>query len=350
MAQFESSNGKLRDDEASTLAQTIGGAAASRIPLEVSLAALAEERSDPRLASTARRLSTRLQQGASIDEAIRDLGDHLPRPIAGVLKAGIESGDLAGSFERFSEQQLEAGRFNRRIRSTLAYPAIILVILVPILLFLSIWVVPMFADLYRDFNMDLPPMTEVIIEAAKQTPRLILGIAIVVIGVPLVLRVIGASWLVHRIRAAIPFLGRLWMWAGQREFTSQLASFVSLGLPLPTALAHTSQVMNDRNVARACDRASQRVEAGQSLSNSLARSIHFDRSLVTLVHWGEKHGALPEALAVATDLFDDHVEQHASLVRRLLPPLTLVSVASIMFCILIGLMIPMVQLIEGLSR
>src|SRR5689334_9588671 len=101
MTPFESSKGKLREEEANTLAQTIGGAAASRIPLEVSLAALAEERSDPRLAATARRLATRLEQGASIDEAVRDLGDQLPSKIACVLKAGVESGDLAGSFERF---------------------------------------------------------------------------------------------------------------------------------------------------------------------------------------------------------------------------------------------------------
>jgi general secretion pathway protein F len=92
------------------------------------------------------------------------------------------------------------------------------------------------------------------------------------------------------------------------------------------------------------------VESGQTLSSSLNQSIHFDRSLVALVGWGEKHGALPEALGVATDLFDDHIEQQATLVRRVLPPLALVTVATLMFFVIIGLMIPMVKLIEGLSR
>jgi type II secretory pathway component PulF len=119
---------------------------------------------------------------------------------------------------------------------------------------------------------------------------------------------------------------------------------------MPSAVASTAQVLSDRNVARACERASSRVEEGQTLSSSLEQSIHFDRSLVALVGWGERHGALPEALRVATDLFDDHVEQQASLVRRVLPPLALLTVATLMFFVIVGLMVPMVKLIEGLSQ
>jgi type II secretory pathway component PulF len=140
------------------------------------------------------------------------------------------------------------------------------------------------------------------------------------------------------------------MWAGQREFAAQLASFLSLGLPMPSAVALTAQVLSDRNVAHACKLVRNRVTSGQALSQSLNQSIHFDRSLVALVGWGEKHGALLEALGVARDLFDDQVEQQASLVRRILPPLALVTVGTLMFFVIIALMIPMANLIEGLSR
>ena len=92
-----------------------------------------------------------------------------------------------------------------------------------------------------------------------------------------------------------------------------------------------------------------RLETGQTLGSCLSQSIHFDRSLVALISWGERNGLLPESLGIAIFLFDDQIEQHASLLRRLLPPVTLVTVASLMFFIIIGLMIPLVKLIEGLS-
>lgn len=332
------------------LVEIVGDAAASRVPLEISLAALAEEKGDSRLAAAAERLATRLQQGESIHDAIESLDRQLPTEVAGLLRAGIESGDLAGTIERFSQQQLAAERFNRRIRGALAYPLLIVALLVPLLLFLSLYVIPMFGEFYAEFDLKLPEITALVLLAASQLPGLLLGIGIFVIGGPLILRILGGRWLLHRVRFALPLAGRLWMWAGQREFAAQLASFLSIGLPMPSAIAYTAQVLSDRNVARACQRVTGRVEEGQSLSNSLAQSIHFDRSLVALVGWGERHGALVEALGVATDLFTDHVEQQASLVRRILPPLALVSVATLMFFVVIALMVPMVTLIHSLSQ
>jgi type IV pilus assembly protein PilC len=350
MGQYERHPGSPNADEQRLLLQSVGDAAICRVPLEVSLAALAEEKGDPRLAAAAERLAARLQEGATIHDAIDSLDHELPAEVAGLLRAGIESGDLGGTFTRFGQQSLAAERFNRRIRAALAYPLLILGILVPLLLFLSIYVIPMFGDIYRDFNLDLPTITELVLQTAKQLPTLVFGIVLFVIGVPLILRILGGRWLLHRVRFSLPLVGRLWMWAGQREFAAHLATFLGLGLSMPRAVDHTAQVLSDRNLARACRRVSSRLESGETLSSSLDKSIHFDRSLIALIGWGEKHGALPEALGVASDLFDDQVEQQAALVRRVLPPLTLVTVATLMFFVIIGLMIPMVTLIENLTK
>jgi type II secretory pathway component PulF len=82
----------------------------------------------------------------------------------------------------------------------------------------------------------------------------------------------------------------------------------------------------------------------------LSHSIHFDRALVSLVAWGESHGLLPEALRISKEVFEDRIEQQASLIRRLLPPVTMVAVGMLVFCVIIGLMMPLVKLIEALSR
>src|SRR4051794_17909614 len=204
MGQFGFNRQAPGDEEQNLLLQTMGGAAVSRLPLEISLAALAEEKGDPRLAAAAERLATRLQQGATIHEAIDSLDHQLPTEIAGLLRAGVESGDLAGTFERFGQQRLAAERFNRRIRGALAYPLLILGILVPLLLFLSMYVIPMFGDIYREFNLDLPTITELILQTAKQLPMLVLGIAVLVFGAPLILRILGGRWLLHRVRFSLP--------------------------------------------------------------------------------------------------------------------------------------------------
>jgi type II secretory pathway component PulF len=340
---------KLGDEQLDSLVQAVGAASASRVPLEVTLAALAEERDDPRLARVARQLAERLEQGVPIDQAVASLGSQLPAEVGGLLRAGIESGDLAGLVEQFAQQRLAAKRARLQVRMALAYPLLIVAILVPLALFLSLYVVPMFSELFMDFDLALPNMTVFMLAVAREMPWLILVLMAVVFGLPLLLRFVGGRSVLHRIRSAVPVLGRLWMWSGQREFAAMLSSFLDRRLPTSSALVHTGAVLSDRNLARACRRVDQRVQQGQTLSQSLAQSIHFDRSLVALVAWGERHALLPDALRVAADVFDDRIEQRAAWLRRLLPPLTLVVVAALACFVVVSMMIPLVKLIEGLS-
>jgi type IV pilus assembly protein PilC len=291
-----------------------------------------------------------LERGVPIEQAVAGLERQLPAEVRGLLWAGIESGDLAGTLTRFTDQRLVTQRIGRRIRATIAYPMLIGMIMVPLMLFVSVFVIPMFEDIFREFDLQLPTITLLVLETGKQLPGVIFGLLLFLVGVPILLRLLGGRWVFHRARTATPFVGPLWLWSAQREFAALLASFLDLRLPMTSAVAHTGEVMSDRNLSRACRRVAQRLETGQALSTSLNQSIHFDRSLVTLIGWGEQHGVLPEALRISAEVFDDRIEQHASLIQRLLPPITLIVVGVMIFVVVIALMVPLITLIEALTR
>jgi type II secretory pathway component PulF len=344
------SGGTLRDGQFNTLVEAMGAAAASRAPLEVTLAALADERGDRRLADVAGQLASELERGVPIDQAVAGLDGRLPTEVQGLLRAGLESGDLAGTFELFAAQRLAAQRIARRIRAAIAYPLLIVAILVPLMLFVSVFIIPMFRELFEEFDLELPGITFLVLDTGEQLPALIGGILLFAIAFPLVLRVVGGRWLFHRVRAATPFVGSLWMSSSQREFAALLAAFLDLRLPMTGAVAHVGEVLSDRNMARACRRVAERLEGGQPLSRCLSHSIHFDPALVSLVAWGESQNLLPEALRISTEVFDDRIQQQSALIQRLLPPVTMVIVGMLVFCLVIGLMLPLLKLIEALSR
>jgi type IV pilus assembly protein PilC len=341
--------GALADEQIDTLVQVVGSGAASRLPLELSLSVLAEDTKDRQLAAAARRIARQVEQGMPLTEAVDVLGNDLPEEVRGLVHAGIESGDLAGVFERFAEQRLLSQRIARRIRQAVAYPIIVVAILVPILLLMSLYVIPMFGEMYSDFELPLPAMTELTLQTSKQIPGLVAGFLFIIVAMPIVLRLSGGRWLFHRFRSALPLFGRLWTWSSQREFASILASFLDQRLTLPRALDCTGQIMTDRNVARACAGVARRLEAGESLSSSLSHSISFDRTLTSMVAWGEAYSLLPDALRIASQVFDDRVEQHLALVRRLVPPVTLIFVGTMAIFVVVALFVPLVKLLQGLS-
>jgi type II secretory pathway component PulF len=340
---------QLGEEEVITLVETVGAAAANRLPLDLSLAALAEDTDDARLASTARRLASQIGRGDSIEAAAAALDRELPLEVRGLFRAAVASGDMPGAFQQFARQRMAAQKLRRRIRSVLFYPLVVLLIIIPLIAFLSLFVFPQFEALYVDFGLTLPAATEWLLAIAKRMHLLFGGFLLLVVGIPVVCRVVAGQWLVDRLRTTTPVLGRLWMWMGQREFAAALASFLKLRLPLADAIAYTADVLQDRNVARACKRVAEQLRLGRSLGAALGQSIHFDRTLVALVSWGEGHSLVPEALGVATEVFDDRLEQHASLLKRLLPPCLLLGFAAVTFFAIISLFVPMVQFIQNLS-
>jgi type IV pilus assembly protein PilC len=322
----------------------------SRLPIEVTLVALAEETGDRRLAKVAQQITEDVEQGKNVEQVVADLASRLPPEIRNLLKVGAESGDVAGVLERFSKHQIASQHARRRIRAALAYPILIVSILVPLLLFLSLFVVPIFSDIFIDFNMQLPAFTNVILRASEQMPHFVFGILILVVGIPFILRIFGGRWLFHRVRAATPVLGRVWVWSAQRDFAAALASFVGLRMPLVEAVEQTGNTISDRSLARACRRVSRDLENGAPLHECLHRSIYFDPTLVAIVAWGEGQGLLPEALNLATGVFEERIEQFAAFLRRLLPPITMVVVVTVLFYLIVGLMVPLVSLIQSLSQ
>jgi general secretion pathway protein F len=110
-----------RGDTATALVAAVGSAAEHRLPLELTLAALAEESGDRRLAAVARTLAGELQRGATMDEALAAVEPQLPTDIFGVFRAGVACGDLAGTLEEFSRQRTISQRIRRRIRAAVFY-------------------------------------------------------------------------------------------------------------------------------------------------------------------------------------------------------------------------------------
>ena len=261
-------------DFAAAASDQAGGTAACRLPLEVTVAALAEEMGDQRLAKVAEQLAAKSEQDKPTEQVLGELHRWLPIEIRGTLQVGADSGDLAGVLERYSRQRLASQHARRRIRAALTYPIIILSILVPLLLFLSLFVVPFFRDIFTEFDLVLPAVTVIILRASEQMPKLVIGLLLLVLGIPIALRVLGGRWLFHRLRAAMPILGRMWVCSAQRDFAASLASFISLRMTLVEAVAQTGSSISDRNLGRACrNLCGQLEQVHHSPTASIDRSI-----------------------------------------------------------------------------
>lgn len=321
-------------------------AASERLPLDVVLDAFAADAGDPRMTRAVERLKSELASGKSLEEGLSATESTTPRHIAGVLRSATSAEQLADVCDRFAELRETNDAAWQNLRSLMIYPTLLMVTLVGVSLVAAYYVLPQFDDLYRDFDLELPVATEGVLDVWPQAPWLLLGLTLFWLAATGLPSLLGVGF---TLRNALPVAGRLFTAMGQEQFASALASFVELQMPLPTALDYTADVLNDRHLARATRHVARLTEQGVALSEAMAASSAFDRALAVMVRWGEQRSDLAGSLQMASDMFAEGRRQRMLLLRRVLPPVVLVAVASGVLATVVALLIPLIKLIEGLS-
>ncbi len=341
--------GKLSTLQTGLLLDQLAAGVAEEEPLDEIFRALADDLTDRKLQAVATHLAEQFEQGADMETATASLSTVLPAHMRRALAIGTKSGNLSGILAGLSESELARKRMQRGLRSALAYPVLVLTILSLILLFFSLTVTPYFADIYDDFELDLPSLTLFVLSASEALPRFFLILSVFVLIVAFVGFFFANTRFLHWVRTSLPLLGRAWMWSGQHEFATLMATLTHQQVPTPEALACTAESLRDRNLAWAASQVSAKCEQGTSLSQSLRESIHFDPMLTSLTEWGETHQALSRSLREAADTYEMQMQLYVHFLHRIIPPLMLTFVATTLFLLVASLMIPLVLLINGLT-
>lgn len=314
--------------------------------IEVVLEALAEDLDDRQLREAVDRLKQELAKGKSLDAALESIQGFAPRYLVGMLRAATTSEQLSAVCNSFAQLRDSSERAWRTLRSLLVYPLVMLIVLTAVSLLLSYVLLPHFEEMYTEFDLPLPAATESILNGLPVMPWAMIFAMAAWLAVILAPGIFGVG---YSMRNSLPLLGRMFSSISQQQLAATLSSFVGLRIPLAAALEYTGDLLDDRSLGRATHRVAEQVERGISLEEAMAGSRAFDRSLTIIAGWGERRSQLASGLALAADMFANRRQQRLVLIRRLVPPIALVAVASGIAAAAAALMMPLVKLMGSLT-
>jgi general secretion pathway protein F len=350
----------LSATQAGELAEGLSQLTSAGVPLAEGLLVLADDAPSKALRDVYRELGHRLQAGESLDDALAELGGRAPEHLRGLAAAGVATGRLGEVFRGFLAVQSRVHELRRGAWRSLAYPAVLLGLLLGVFVIVKVFVVEPLAevlstvgDVYGTFSSvsdgrQFPLATRLLMA----TPGLDIpgGLTLVGCGVVIWLCLRYSTLRVrHRLAANLPLVGAIWRngsWAG---FTGLLAVLLEERVPLPKALELTGQGLYDRDLANVCQRMSALAADGHALADCLARGGPLPAPLAPLVEWGTRHGTLPEVLRSAAEMFIARSQAQAQFVGAVLPPLMfLVILAGIGF-LAMAMYLPIVTVIQVLT-
>ena len=132
------------------------------IPILRSLDLLAERAAAISLRPVLGEVRRLVREGTTLSEALEQQGV-FPKVYTTSVLAGEKSGNLSGVLEYYIAYQRVTTGLRKKLIATLIYPTILMIAAAVIVIFLVSTVIPKFATLYGDLNVNLPVATQILI-------------------------------------------------------------------------------------------------------------------------------------------------------------------------------------------
>lgn len=325
------------------------------LPLLRGLTVLAKQEKDVVLKNTINQLADAVQGGSTFSES---MGQH-PRIFNKLYVNMVKAGELGGVLElvlqRLAEFQEKAQKIKNKVVSAMAYPVIVLVIAIAIMLFLLAFIVPKFEQIFKDMlgNKPLPGLTQMVINASNVIKSnwyfLVGGVVVIVIVYKMIARTPKGRAALDRILLKAPLFGDLQRKSSISRFTRTLGTLVTSGVPILQALNITRDTAGNAVVAEAVTKVHDAVKEGESIVQPLEASGVFPPMVISMVDVGEETGQLPEMLLKIAEVYDDEVDNAVEGLTSLLEPIMIVLLALIVGTIVIALFMPLISIIQGMQ-
>jgi len=313
------------------------------LPILKALDLLAERAASPRLRPILSDVRQRVREGALLSEALQEQGI-FPKVYTTSILAGEKSGNLTGVLDYYIAYQRITTGARKRLLAALVYPVILVSVATLIVSYIVSYVIPQFARLYGELNIELPAITRLLVYLTLTVRAyLLVAVALIIVGGIATYfwsRTEEGGLVLDRIKLRLPVLGETWIKFQVAQFARTLATLLAGGTPLVSALETASESLSSRLVSQSVAQAAQRVREGESLHASLAATGMLPELALQMIEVGEASGALAPMLNSVAEFYEEEVNLRLAALVAFVEPLILVIMGLVVAFILISLYLP----------
>jgi type II secretory pathway component PulF len=342
----------LRGEEFIAFNEQLAQLAKAGLPLEQGLRLIASDIQGRRLKTTIQQLAAELEKGTPLDQAFDKFQDRFPPLYSRLIRAGVRSGDLSGMLLGLGRHLELIQRLRAVLWRTFSYPLFVLIAIGLLISFLGIVVLPQYETIFKDFNMRLPGITELILALKHIAPALlVLIVAVVVLG-PLfwgLLERLGYSTaIVERVLWPAPLVGPVLKANAVARWCDAVKLGVGAGMDLPAAIELASDATRSRRLSVDGKELIEVLSHGRPLVSAQTRVI--PATVPAAIQFASEAHDLPGTLGSLSEMYQRQAELRLSALPGVLTPLMVLLIAVLIGFVVMGLMLPLVTLIQGMTH
>ncbi len=323
------------------------------LPILRALDLLATRASSPKLRPVISQIRDQVREGKSLSEAVDQAG-MFSKVYSTAILAGEKSGNLPGVLDYYIAYQRVSTGVKKKIIATLIYPTLLISVAIIIVTYLVTEVIPKFALLYRDMNVELPTPTRILITLTVDYRFVFLGfvatLAFSAAGIFLWSRTEQGGTAFDRFKFRLPVVGDTLLKFQVAQFSRTLSTLLTGGTPLVAGLQTATEAITSRLLRSTLAHATRMVREGETLHGALSSTGVMPEMAVDMIEVGESSGAISPMLNSVAEFYEEEVNLRLTTLVSLIEPVLLIIMGLFVAFILISLYLPIFSFSLGAAK
>jgi general secretion pathway protein F/type IV pilus assembly protein PilC len=320
------------------------------VPLLRSLDILERMGGQANLQTALRDVRSRVADGSALAQAMAVHPKVFDELAVSMVRAGQEGGFLEDVLKRIADFTEHQEDLKAEVVGAMAYPAFLAIVGFLVLNGLIIFFIPRFEPIFAKLRQtgELPALTTWLIALSHFMWPWGLIVCILLVVAVIMFRVRGMSpamrYRYDRFKLRIPGAGRIFLNLGLSRFTRILGTLLHNGIPILRSLEIAKDSTGNRVLSVAIEHSAENITAGEKLAKPLGECPYFPKDIVEMIAIGEESNSLETVLVEIADSLEKRTARQLKMFVKLLEPIMLLVMASVVLVVVMGLMLPIFKM------
>ena len=321
------------------------------IPLIDAINILAKQARDRKIRNLYQRLVFELTTGETFSEALNKQGPVFPKLLINMVKTSELTGNLTGVLDDMADYYKTIDENRKQIISAMTYPVVIFIIAIVVLVYIILFVVTEFTDMYAQIGSELPPITVMIVKMSDFLAANLLYVILVIIAIFTILSIMYKNvttfrYFVQRTLMHIPVIKNVIIYKEVIMFTKTFASLINYDVFITDSMEILGKVTSNEIYKNLIRDAVINLSNGNGVSPAFKDNWAFPPIAYEMLLTGERTGRLGAMMAKVAEYYNTEQKNLIAQLKSLIEPVMIIFLAVIVGIVLLAVVVPMFSMYE----
>ncbi len=334
--------------------KNLSGMLKAGLPLTRALVVLDKQTSNVYFRVVIASILDTIDKGGTLSEGLGKFPNVFSSLFISMIKAGEESGTLPASLTEVGENLEKSYALNRKIKSAMMYPSIIVcaIFLIGILMF--IYVVPTLTKTFKELGVQLPLSTRIVVGISDAISNhlllLVLGIALIAGGIYTAFRLPRTKRMIDFIVVRLPVIGTLIKEVNAARTTRTLSSLLTSGVDIGRAITITKEVLQNSYYKAVLSRIEEVIQKGEPMSSVFKANTRLYPVMVgEMIEVGEETGKLTSMLLDVALFYEGEVDAKTKDLSTIIEPVLMIFIGAAVGFFAVSMLSPMYSIMDNIK-